>query len=134
MAKKDKNRAFPLFESAVSAGFPSMAEDYIESALNLNELLIKHPAATFFVRAFGDSMRNAGISTGDILIVDRALEAIDSSIVVARVNGELTVKRLRLEGTKIVLLPENPDYKPLEITDTVDFEVWGVVTCVIHRV
>ena len=128
-----KERRFPLFASSVSAGFPSIAEDYIEWALNLNELLIKHPAATFFVRVSGTSMINAGIQSQDILIVDRALTPTDNKIVIARVDGELTVKRIRMDKGNIVLVADNPEFKPLEITSAIDFEVWGVVTCVIHQ-
>ncbi|WP_457572191.1 LexA family protein [Desulfovulcanus sp.] len=122
----------PLYLSQIPAGFPSPADDYIDKNLDLNEFLIKHPAATFFVRAYGDSMREAGIHSGDILIVDRALEPKNNSIVVAVVNGELTVKRLCQKNNKLYLMPDNPGYQPLEITEDMDFEVWGVVTNVIH--
>ncbi len=98
MTKVCKGLSFPLFESVVPAGFPSIAEDYVDRALNLNELLIQHPAATFFVRVSGDSMVNAGITSNDILIVDRALTPTNNKIVIARIDGELTVKRLRREG------------------------------------
>ncbi len=129
-----KRLGLPLFESAVSAGFPNIAEDYVDRALNLNELLIKHPAATFFVRVKGTSMINAGIHSNDILIVDRALTPTHNRIVIARIDGELTVKRIKLDKDKTTLVPENDDFKPIEITSTMDFEVWGVVTCVIHQV
>ncbi len=132
--KKNKELSFPLFESVVPAGFPSIAEDYIDRALNLNELLIQHPAATFFVRVSGDSMINAGITTNDILIVDRALTPTDNKIVIARINDELTVKRLRHKNNAVVLQADNPEYEPIIITSSMDFEVWGVVTCVIHQV
>ena len=122
----------PLNLSQIPAGFPSPADDYIDRNLDLNEFLIKHPAATFFVRAYGDSMRGAGIHSGDILIVDRALEPKNNSIVVAVINGELTVKRLCQKNNKLYLMPDNPRYQPLEITEDMDFEVWGVVTNVIH--
>lgn len=122
----------PLYACPVSAGFPSPAEDYLEGKLDLNQYLVQHPAATFFVRVTGDSMIGAGIHAGDILIVDRSLEARDGKVVIAVVNGELLVKRLRLEKRKIYLASENPDYPPLVITDVMDFEVWGVVTNVIH--
>jgi len=131
MAKK---RLLPLFESAVSAGFPNIAEDYVDRALNLNELLIKHPAATFFVRVKGTSMINAGIHTNDILIVDRALTPTHNKIVIARIDGELTVKRMKIHKNTISLVAENDEFKPIVITPAMDFEVWGVVTCVIHQV
>ena len=122
----------PLFLIPVSAGFPSPADSYIENQLDLNKLLIRHPAATFFVKVKGDSMIEAGIHSGDILIVDRALEATDKKVVIAVIDGELTVKRIRIIEGRIFLLPENQDYSPTEITDEVSFEIWGVVTNVIH--
>ncbi|ETR68280.1 MAG: DNA polymerase V [Candidatus Magnetoglobus multicellularis str. Araruama] len=117
----------------VSAGFPSPAEDYIEGKLDLNEHLIKHPAATFFVRVTGDSMVDAGIHPGDILIVDRAIEALDKKVVIAVVNGELTVKRLRKTRKGCVLTPENKKYPSIQISEDQNFEIWGVVTNVIHK-
>jgi DNA polymerase V len=122
----------PLFKSGVSAGFPSPAADYEEGKLDLNKHLIRNPAATFFVRVNGDSMIGAGIHTGDLLVVDRSLEPADKSVVIAVVNGELTVKRIRLRKGKITLEPENEHYHTQQITECVEFEVWGVVTNVIH--
>ena len=122
----------PLFLVPVSAGFPSPADDYIENRLDLNKHLIHHPAATFFVKVKGDSMVEAGIHSGDILIVDRSLEATDKRVVIAVIDGELTVKRIRKIEGKIFLIPENRDYRPIEITDAMNFEIWGVVTNVIH--
>lgn len=126
--------SLPLFASTVSAGFPSPADDYIETALDLNEFLIKRPAATFFVRVSGHSMIGAGINPGDILIVDRSLTPKNNSIVIAVLNGELTVKRILLDVHKIKLMPENPDFPTIEIQEGMDFTVWGVVTTVIHSV
>lgn len=123
----------PLFLSGVSAGFPSPAEDYVDRKLDLNELLIKNPAATFFVRVAGDSMTGAGIHDNDILIVDRALEAGSGKIVIAVYNGELTVKRLLQDKNGICLVAENPNYPPLVIAEESDCEIWGVVTSVIHQ-
>ncbi len=122
----------PLFLVPVSAGFPSPADDYIENSLDLNKHLIKHPAATFFVSVKGDSMVDAGIHSGDILIVDRSLDATDKRVVIAVVDGEFTVKRIRIIDKKVYLLPENSDFSPIEITDSMDFTIWGVVTNVIH--
>jgi len=122
----------PLFLVPVSAGFPSPADDYIENRLDLNKHLIHHPAATFFVKVKGDSMVDAGIHSGDILIVDRSLEAVDKKVVIAVLDGELTVKRIRKAEGKIFLFPENQAYCPTEITDTMNFAIWGVVTNVIH--
>ena len=125
--------SLPLFTSSVPAGFPNPAEDEIEQALDLNALMIAHPAATFFVRVSGDSMKDAGIFSGDILVVDRSLEAANGKIVVAIIQGEFTVKRLVMRQNKIILAAENPAYAPIEITEESEFQVWGVVTYVIHR-
>ncbi|CAN1212055.1 translesion error-prone DNA polymerase V autoproteolytic subunit [Tumidithrix helvetica PCC 7403] len=122
----------PLYLCPVSAGFPSPAEDYIEGRLDLNRYLVKHPAATFFVRVTGDSMIDAGIHPGDLLIVDRAIAPTNGKIVIAVLNGELTVKRVRQSKQKLFLMPENPQYPSLEIRSEMDFQIWGVVTNVIH--
>jgi len=122
----------PLYGARVSAGFPSPADDFIEDSLDLNELLIRHPAATFFVRVQGDSMVDAGIHSGDILIVDRALEPWNRAVVVAALNGELIVKRIRQKGEKVFLEPENHEYPSIEVTSDVAFRIWGVVIHVIH--
>ncbi len=123
---------FPLFLAAIPAGFPSPADDYIDRKLDLNELLIRHPAATFFVRVAGDSMVGAGIHSGDILVVDRALPAEHNRVVIAAVNGELTVKRLSKQNGKLYLLPENDGFEPIEVTNEMQFEIWGVVAHVVH--
>ncbi len=122
----------PLVAARISAGFPSPADDYIDRRLDLNEYLVKHPAATFFVRVAGNSMIGAGIHDGDILIVDRALEPADGRVVVAVISGELTVKRIRRRNDRLYLVPENPDFEPIEVSGDTDFQVWGVVTNVIH--
>lgn len=122
----------PLFMVPVAAGYPSPAEDYLEGKLDLNRHLIKHPAATFFVRVVGDSMIGAGIHPGDILIVDRSLEPADKKVVIAVIEGELTVKRIRLKKGSVRLVPENEKYEPLKIEAGMNFEIWGIVTNVIH--
>ncbi|HPQ44210.1 MAG TPA: translesion error-prone DNA polymerase V autoproteolytic subunit [Syntrophales bacterium] len=122
----------PLFMVPVSAGFPSPAEDYIEGKLDLNQYLVKHPAATFFVRVSGNSMIDAGIHDGDILIVDRSLKPVNRKVVIAVLNGELTVRRIRVTKDKVLLISENRDYQPLQVEENMNFEVWGVVTNVIH--
>ena len=124
----------PLYSSKVQAGFPSPGDDYIERYLDLNQQLIKHPAATFVVTATGDSMTGAGIHSGDMLIVDKSLEAQHGKIVIAALNGELTVKRLSRVRGRVQLLPENSKYKPIDITDEQDLVIWGIVTHVIHPV
>ena len=124
--------ALPLFTCPVSAGFPSPAEDYVEGKLDLNQYLIKHPVATFFVRVTGDSMIGSGIHSGDLLIVDRSLEAKNNKVIIAVVDGELLVKRLRIQKKQIMLVADNPEYPSLVIQGEMNFEVWGVVTNVIH--
>ena len=127
-------RPMPFFAETISAGFPSPADDYIDRRLDLNELLVRHPAATFFVKVSGDSMTGAGISSGDILIVDRAETPGTGSIIIAALNGELTVKRLVRDGDALLLAPENSAYRPIGITPEMDFQVWGVVIHVIRTV
>jgi DNA polymerase V len=123
---------FALFIVTVPAGFPSPAEDYAEGPLDLNRYLIHHPAATFFVRVKGDSMTGAGIFCGDLLIVDRAINPVPGNVVIAVVNGDLTVKRFQQEAGRILLMPENPAYTPIVIDPDTDFSIWGVVTKAIH--
>jgi DNA polymerase V len=125
---------FPLYDAAVAAGFPSPADDSVDKALDLNELLVRHPAATFFVRVAGHSMIGAGIHHNDVLVVDRSVEAVSGKVVVAAVNGELTVKRLSREGGVVCLEAENQAYEPIVLGEDMDVRIWGVVTAVIHTV
>ncbi len=120
-------RALPFFLSRVPAGFPSPADDYLEGELDLNDLLIKHPAATFYVRLTGDSMIKAGLFDGDILVVDRAVKARHRHIVVAVIDGEMTVKRLFSRTGRVELHSENPDYPPIIIAEGRELLIWGVV-------
>lgn len=129
---RGKRCELPLFLESVSAGFPSPADDYIDQKLDLNDALIRNPAATFFVRVSGDSMIKSGIHSDDILVVDRSLNAKSGSVVIAVIDGELLVKRLLMENGKVFLIPENNDYQTIEIKDEMAFEIWGVVTTVIH--
>jgi DNA polymerase V len=130
-----KTLVLPFFQPSVSAGFPSPGDDHFEQPLDLKGLLVKHPEATFFVRAAGDSMIGAGIHSGDILVVDRALNVVAGKIVIAVINGEMTVKRLGASKKPgAVLLPENPNYKKIEVSEDSDLKIWGVVTSVIHMV
>jgi len=122
----------PYLLEAVQAGFPSPAQDYVEQKLDLNELCIKHPAATYFVRASGESMIGAGIHDNDILVVDRALNAQAGDIIIACLNGELTVKALQLKPYP-ALLSYNPDYPPIRLGSDAELDVFGVVSHVIHR-
>jgi DNA polymerase V len=122
-----------LFACSVEAGFPSPAEDHIESTLDINELLIEHPAATFFVRVAGDSMIGASIQDGDILVVDRSKTPVNDNIVIALVNGEYTVKRLSIKADVIKLCPENSHYSPILISGMDELIVWGVVTGLVRQ-
>lgn len=123
--------AIPLYACRVSAGYPMPAEDCIERTIHLDQSMVKHPASTFLVIASGDSMVNAGIHSGDMLVVDKQITPANGKIVVAAVDGELTVKRLSLEGGCMYLLPENPAYRPIPITPDQHVVLWGVVTLVI---
>ena len=129
----EKKIKIPVYVSKIKTGFPSPAEeDYTDKKLDLNEYLIKHEDATYFLRSRGNSMIGAGIHSGDILIVDRALEAKNNKVIIAALNGELTVKRIIIKKDRIFLETENPDYPTIEVTPETDFQVWGVVTSVIH--
>ena len=123
----------PLFGTRVAAGFPSPADDHLENTLDLNEHLVRRPAATFFVRVQGESMTGAGINPGDILVVDRAEEARDGKIVIAALDGELTVKRLSRRDGRVMLMPENPAFEPIPVNEEMSFVIWGVVRSVIHE-
>ena len=125
----------PLFSARVAAGFPSPADDYLDVDLNLHKYLVKHPAATFFIIAKGHSMERAGISDSDLLVVDKSLEPKNKDIVVAIVDGEFTVKRYLVNNGSICLKAEglSDDYPDINITDSIEFEVWGIVTHTIHN-
>lgn len=127
-------RLTPLYSHSISAGFPSPADDYIEDRLDLNELLVSNKSATFFLRVKGDSMVNAGIHHGDIIVVDRSLQAGHRSIVVAVVDGELTVKRLISRNGSAELHAENPKYAPICLQEGQELTLWGVVTSSVHQV
>lgn len=131
---KTGNKPLPLFSCSVAAGFPSPADDHLEGSLDLNDHLIKHPSATFFVRVSGDSMIKAGIHHDDILVVDRSLEARNGKVIIAAIEGQLTVKRLHRGKGKTMLMPENDAYAPITVHDDNDMVIWGVVTNVIHQV
>lgn len=122
----------PFYADKVPAGFPSPAQDYAEQALDLNQLCIRHPAATFFVRVSGDSMVHAGISHDDILVVDRSIEARHGDIVVATVHNEFTVKEL-CTRPQLALLPHNSRYKPIMISNEHELAIFGVVTTIVRQ-
>lgn len=122
----------PLFLSPVACGFPSPAQDYTEQTIDLNQLCVAHPAATYFVRAAGDSMVDYGIRDGDLLVVDRSRKALHGCVVVAAVDGEFTVKKLQLEPS-VSLLPGNPAYRPIHFSEGQELEIFGVVAFVVHK-
>ena len=130
---RQPEEGLPLYLSPIRAGFPSPAEDYVERPLDLHAHLVRDKAATFFVRATGDSMRDAGIHDGDLLVVDRSLDAENGRIVIAALDGELTVKRLLRKGGRVVLAPANPDYPEIDITQREHVHIWGVVTYAVHK-
>ena len=123
----------PLFASTVAAGFPSPADDFMDTKLDLNTHLIKTPSATFFVRVAGESMKDIGITDGDILVVDRSIESWGNRIVVAVIDSEFTIKRFTTQNETVVLEAENPDYLAIKITPEMDFSVWGVVSWTLKK-
>jgi len=131
-SKINLKKRISLYPS-VYAGFPSPAEDHLDLDLDLNEHLIKHPAATFYIYAKGDSMINSGIHDGDLLIVDRSLNPGLKNIIIAVINGEFTVKRISKINKELYLMPDNNSYKPIKITEDMNFQIWGIVTHTIHK-
>jgi DNA polymerase V len=123
----------PMASSGISAGFPSPAEEYMESGIDLNLELIRNPDATFFGKVKGYSMKDAGISDGDVLVIDKSLEPRNGSVAVCFLDGEFTVKRILKENDSIFLMPANNEFKPIRITEENDFVVWGIVTYVIKK-
>ena len=125
--------SLPLYLSKVPAGFPSPADDYIDEKLNLDKHLIKNKPATYIVQVDGDSMTGANITSGDMLIVDRSIKPLKGHIVIACLDGELTVKKLQVINRKVCLVAENKKYAPIEINADSDLIIWGVVTFIIHK-
>ena len=129
----EKKTELPLVEATVPAGFPSPADDYLEARLDLNKELITNESATFYARVKGESMNLAGISDGDLLVIDRSKNPVNGSIVVCMIDGEFTVKRLEKKDNDFFLTPENPDYKPIRIKPENSVTIWGVVTYTIKK-
>ena len=130
----EENTKMPeMAQDGIHAGFPSPATDYMTQAIDLNKELVKHPAATFYGRVVGDSMIDAGVDEGDILVIDKALEARDGDMAVCFVDGEFTLKYLHIQEDGIVLKPANPKYPEIQVTEGVDFKMWGVVTYIIKK-
>ncbi|PHV10528.1 LexA family protein [Chitinimonas sp. BJB300] len=123
----------PIGTEAVPAGFPSPAADHMDEKLSLDELLVHHPAATYMLRVKGDSMRDDHICDGDVLVVDRSIKPASGHIVIAVLDGEFTVKRLRLQSNSAYLVPANPEFPTIEVKEGQELQIWGVVTSTIHR-
>lgn len=117
----------------ISAGFPSPAEDYLEPTLDLNRALIKNPSSTFYGRVKGVSMKDAGIDNNDLLVIDKSLTYRNNAIAVCFINGEFTLKRIKVEGNTLLLMPANEDYQPIVVKEDDEFTVWGIVTYVIKK-
>ena len=131
---KKQSLDIPLSENAVSAGFPSPADDFKQKRISLDNTLIKNKEATFYARVSGQSMIGAGLDDGDLLVIDRSLEAEHGKIAVCFLDGEFTVKRLNIEKGTITLIPENKQYKPIKVSKDSDLLIWGIVTYVIKAV
>lgn len=123
-----------MAQEGIHAGFPSPANDYMTQAIDLNRELVRHPAATFYGRVVGDSMIDAGVEEGDILVIDKSLDAQDGDMAVCFVDGEFTLKYLKLHAGGIRLVPANDKYPVIEVAEGMDFKMWGVVTYVIKKV
>ncbi len=121
------------FIGGVNAGFPSPADDYLDLTIDLNRELVKNPEATFLARVRGNSMINAGLNDGDVLVIDRSIEPTNNCIAVCFLDGEFTVKRLKVEEDCCILLPENDDYLPIKVTSENDFIIWGIVAYLIKK-
>lgn len=123
----------PFVNHGVSAGFPSPAMDFMESSIDLNQVLVENPIATFYVQVEGNSMIDAGIQDKDLLVVDRSLEPRNNKIAICLLDGEFTVKRIRLENNELFLMPENSSYQPIQVTEENQLIIWGIVTYVIKK-
>lgn len=133
VADTSSHVSLPYADDGIQAGFPSPAQDYISETIDLNSEIIKHPASTFFGKVVGDSMINEGIEEGDILVIDKSLEPINDDLAVCCVDGEFTLKRISIEKNRIRLLPSNPAFEPIVITEENQFMIWGIVTYTIKQ-
>ena len=132
--QQDQNRSMPLAHTGVSAGFPSPADDFKELRISIDQEVVKNEEATFYARVAGQSMQGAGLDDGDLLVIDRSKEPEDNAIAVCFVDGEFTVKRLKVEAECVYLMPENPAYSPIKVTEDNQLIIWGVVTYVVKKV
>ena len=132
--QEHENSGAYFVDIGISAGFPSPADDFKGQSISLDRELIRNKEATFFARVSGQSMIGAGLDDNDLLVIDRSIEPSNNKIAVCFIDGEFTVKRLKIENNKLWLQPENPNYQPIEVTSENDFMIWGIVTNVIKRV
>lgn len=123
----------PFFEGGIAAGFPSPAQDYIDLKIDLNTELISNPSSTFYARVKGTSMQDAGISDGDILVIDKSIEPHDGATAVCYIDGEFTLKYIKIEADAVYLVPANPKFQPIKVTEENDFCIWGIVTFSIKK-
>lgn len=123
----------PYIHAGIKAGFPSPAADFDENRISLDQTVVRNVETTFYARAVGTSMVGAGIDDGDLLVIDRSLEPQDGKVAVCFIDGEFTVKRIRIREQKVWLMPENPDFEPIEISDENEFLFWGMVTHVVKK-
>ena len=134
-ADLDSDLELQYAQEGVRAGFPSPAQDYTTEAIDLNKELVRHPSSTFYARCVGDSMKDSGIDDGDLLVIDKSLEPSEGDIVVAFIDGDFTLKRIHIapEHNCLMLMPSNPDYQPIKVTEENHFVIWGIVTYNIKR-
>jgi len=131
----DKESIKNIFiKDGISAGFPSPASDFVESRISIEKIVVKNKESTFYAKVSGESMKNAGLDDGDILIIDRSEELKNNKIAVCYLNGEFTVKRVKINKDHIYLVPENDKYEPIKVTEENEFIVWGIVTYVIKKI
>ncbi len=131
----DINSSLPLpyADSGIRAGFPSPAQDYMELAIDLNKEIVKNPSSTFYGRVVGNSMQDEGIEEGDILVIDKSLELLNNDLAVCFVDGDFTVKRVKIEQNAAYLIPSNPSYPIMKVTQDNEFLIWGIVTYTIKK-
>lgn len=132
-ADRESDLSLPFADMGIKAGFPSPAQDFMDLSIDLNNELIRHPASTFYGRVKGDSMIDAGVNDGDILIIDKSLEPKNGDMAVCFIDGEFTIKYIKIEKTVIWLVPANEHYKPIKVTEENDFLIWGIVTYSIKK-
>ena len=130
---QDSSKTSLLVNEGVSAGFPSPADDFKELRISIDKEVVKNETATFYARVSGESMQGAGLDDGDLLVIDRSLEPEDNKIAICFIDGEFTVKRLKVEKDCVYLMPENPKYQPIKVTEDNELIIWGVVTYVVKK-